>query len=304
MSRGLCHLQSDPRALCGLGTACVCPAPTSQARCAWCAHGCLSHVLPERCDAEGHRHGFRASRESISADAGPGTSALAPPGPESVKQVGSVLPEAQWRVTAVIVREHLPGLSDWSPLFLLISLFHVNSGHCCVSKETSQLSERTGQQLQVHGVTAVPKSRASLRPECPALSRGLPVGQPLLSRSCSPSQGGVCGHPVPLPSSPAPCLRLVCFALPLCTLWGICIQVSQPGAAGGGEWGTEHRWWDNGRSEMGLILLLPPQSCPLTPMPAGTVGSGVGPPGSPWSALSSPGALSPLLAVEASVPCL
>lgn len=134
---------------------------------------------------------------------------------------------------------------------------------------------------------------------CVLPSAGAPSshwGSPSSHGPAHPSWGGVCGHPVPLPAFPAPCLRLVCFALPVCTLWGICIQVSLPGAAGGWGWGMEHRWWDNGRSEMGLILLLPPQSCRLAPMPAGDTGLGcVGPPGSPWSALSSPGALSPLL---------
>lgn len=44
----LCHLQSDPRASCGLGTACVCPAPTCHVVCAVCTR-CLFHVLPVHC---------------------------------------------------------------------------------------------------------------------------------------------------------------------------------------------------------------------------------------------------------------
>lgn len=89
-----------------------------------------------------------------------------------------------------------------------------------------------------------------------------------------PAMSGLLSPPSPVPSGGfayrCPCL----------------VQLRSGGGA------QKHRWCDNGHLEMGLILLLPPQSCCLVPMPVGDRGLWrVGPLGSPWCTISCPWSL-------------
>lgn len=143
------------------------------------------------------------------------------------------------RFTTVLATGHLPGPSDGHRSPPTSLLFHVNSD---VFPRRLQLSERMGQQLQVHGVTAVPKSTASLRlvscpqPGLPAHTGAAPpltvllippgVGSVATLSPCPPLQHPACvWSALPSPSAPSGGFAYRCPCL---------VQLG----VGGGAWST------------------------------------------------------------------